>query len=191
MNLEPTKNTKLILKRFAKLVTAIDNKFFYAVMGGIAVDGYAKKLTRNHPDVDILIFRSDLEKIERILKKLGYPYKKFSHPRETNYKYKIRTNDPDWTFTFQVIDKKPGNKFEIGFYRNPHMIYPISLIKPPKFLVLNNIRFPAISKTLLIKLKQNEIDFFEKLKERDPKKYHLKREQKHLNCLQDVKILNN
>ena len=40
------------MKKLSEFVEAVDNDFFYVVMGGISVDGFVGRLTRNHPDVD-------------------------------------------------------------------------------------------------------------------------------------------
>lgn len=189
MKFKPDLKTKQVLKRFSELIEAIGDQFFYTAMGGIAVDGHAGRLTRNHPDVDMLVFRNDLKAVEKVLDQLGYPHERFGHPKEPGFEYKIRTNDPDWTFTFQIIDQKPGQKFEISFYRDPHMVYPLSFIKPPVWLTLEEVHFPAVSKKFLTKLKENEVSFFKKLKKENPEKYRLKRKDKHAQCLHDIRLL--
>ena len=183
------KQTFSILENFGKLVSKIDNQFFFVVMGGIAVDGYAGKLTRNHSDVDMLIFRNDLEEIEVVLKKLGHTTKRFSHPQKPSLEYKVQTGDKNHIFSFQIVDKVDDKNFEISFYRNLKMTYPLSYIKPPIWLKLEGVKFPAVSKKMLTKLKENEVEFFEKLKKDNPKKYLSKRKQKHQNALHDLKTL--
>lgn len=177
-----------VIEKLKELVDEINDKFFYTVFGGIAVDGYAGKITRAHPDVDMIIFRKDLEKTEQVLSDLGYEHKRFSHPKESNLDYKMQTGDEDHLFSFQIADRTDDN-FEISFYRDPRMLFPLSLIKPPVWLELEGVRFPAVSREILIKLKENEVEFFEKLKMLDPEKYQNKRKQKHLNTLHDSKLL--
>ena len=151
-------------------------------MGGVAVDGYAGGWTRDHQDVDLLIFRKDLERAENALRKLGYPYQEFTHPKDGSLVYKIRTDDPDRTFSFQILDKRGDGEFEVSFYRDLRLVFPMSYIKPVNWLKLEGIRFPAISKDFLIKLKQNEIKNFKKF-------IPEKRMGKYLNCLRDIKLL--
>jgi hypothetical protein len=187
MKFNPNNKTRQILMKLSEFVLEAENKFFYTVMGGIAVDGYAGKLTRNHPDVDMLIFRQDIKKLESVLEKLNYAFEYFDHPQEPGFKYKIKTRDA--ALSFQIIDEKADNKFEISFYRDLQLTYPMNFIKPQSWLELGRVRFPAVSKQFLIKLKENEIEFFEKLKKDNPAKYRLKRKAKHLNCLQDLVLL--
>lgn len=189
MKFNSNRKTKKVLKKLSEFINATSNKFHFAVMGGIAVDGYVGNLTRNHPDVDMFIFREELEKVEEVLEKLGYRYKRFTHPRKSGLEYKMQTGDKSHLFSFQILDQVGKDKFEISFYRDPHLIFPISFIKPPNWLILEGVRFPAASKKLLIELKQNELNFFEKLKKKDPEKYKIKRKDKHLNCLRDIKLL--
>ena len=153
-----------LLNKFKELVGIIDKEFFFVVIGGFAVDGYVGKITRNHPDVDFIIFRKDLEKAEQILDELGYQHKRFTHPKEKKLEYKMQTGDEDHLFSLQIADMVDKDKFEISFYRDPHMIFPLSYIKPPNWLELEGVRFPAVSKKFLIEMKENEIKFFEKLK---------------------------
>lgn len=191
MNNKPDINTKDVLKAFSELIEEIGKQFFYVTMGGIAVDGYAGKITRDHPDVDMLIFREDLVKAENILKELGYECKRFTHPVEQTLEYKMQTGDEDHLFSFQILDSVDNDNFIMSFYRDLHSIFPNNQIKPPTWLVLENVRFPAVSREFLIKLKKNEVLFFEKLKVSDPEKYLLKRKEKHLKCLHDINFLEN
>lgn len=189
MKFKPNSKTKRILKKFSEFVNATDNNFFYVVMGGIAIDGYTGKLTRNHPDVDMLVFREDLKKAENILEELGYFHKRFTRPDETSFVYKMQTGDENHVFSFQVLDQVGDDKFGISFYRDPHMEFPMSFIKPPTWLTLESTRFPSVSKEFLIRLKENEITFFEKLKKEGSERYRSKRKNKHLKCLHDIKLL--
>lgn len=178
-----------VLEKFEKLVNEINDQFFFCVMGGIAVDGYAGKITRNHPDVDMIVFRDDLEKAEEVLEDLGYKHKRFTHPKESALEYKMQTGDEDHLFSFQIADLADEDKLKISFYRDLHMNFPLSYIKPPHYLELEGVKFPAVSKKLLIELKKDEIEFFEELKKSDPEKYQKKRKQKHLNTIHDLNIL--
>lgn len=189
MPFKPNKETSELVKRFSRLIRKIGDKCFYATFGGLAIDGHAGRLTRNHDDVDMLCFREDVGVIEGCLSNLGYPHEQFVHPQEPDFIYKIRTNDKDRSFTFQMVDQKPKDKFEITFYRFPHLVYPVSYIKPPDWLKLEGLHLPAVKKEFLIKLKTKEIDFFEKEKKENPTKYYSKHEQKHLHCLHDIKLL--
>ncbi|MBU0569426.1 nucleotidyltransferase family protein [Patescibacteria group bacterium] len=190
MKYKVNEKTAEVLRKFSVLMNSIGNNFFFVVMGGIAVDGYAGKLTRNHPDVDMLIFRKDLGKAEEVLEALGYTTKRFTHPKDSNLEYKVQTGNKDHLFSFQIIDKIDDKNFEISFYRNLHLVFPLSYIKPPTWLKLEGVKFPAVSKKMLTKLKENEVQFFEKLKKNDLKKYLSKRKQKHINTLYDLKTLN-
>jgi len=182
MKFKPNKKTLNVIGRFSELIEVIADKFYWVTMGGIAVDAYAGRLTRDHPDVDILVFRNDLERAENAFKGLGYPYQEFTHPKDNSLVYKVQTDDPDRTFSFQIMDKKGDEEFEVSFYRDLRLVFPISYIKPVTWLNLEGVRFPAVSKEFLIKLKQNEIKNFKKFK---PKK----RLNKYLNCLKDIKLL--
>ena len=178
-----------LLKRFKKLIEKIDDKFFYAVMGGVAVDGYVGKLTRNHHDVDMIIFREDVDRAETVLDDLGYKPKRFTHPEKPNLEYKMQTGDEDHLFSFQILDRIDNDKFEISFYRDPYLVFPLHYIKTPTWLELEGIKFPVVSKEFLIKLKENELMFFEKLKRNNREKYEEKRKQKHINSLHDLELL--
>jgi hypothetical protein len=117
-----------VIEKLKELVDALDSKFFYVVFGGIAVDGYIGKITRNHPDVDMIIFRDDLEKAEQVLIDFRHKHKRFNHPKESDLVYKMQTGDEDHLFSFQIVDPVGEDKFEISFYRDPHMIFPLSYI---------------------------------------------------------------
>ncbi|OGM59541.1 hypothetical protein A2955_01215 [Candidatus Woesebacteria bacterium RIFCSPLOWO2_01_FULL_37_19] len=188
MSFKPNRKTKLIMKKLSEFVEAVDNDFFYVVMGGISVDGFVGRLTRNHPDVDFSIFRKDLDKAEKVLGKLGYKNKRFFHPDDPTLEYKMQTGDEEHDFSFQVLDPK-GDNFEISFYNFPRMRFPISLVKPVTLLTLEGVKYPSVTKDLLIKLKENQISHFNKLKTKDPKKYKLKRKDDHLKSLHDLKLL--
>lgn len=186
----PRETSLGVISKLGEFVENIDDKFFYTVMGGIAIDGYVGKITRNHPDVDMIIFREDLEKTEQVLEDLGYKHKRFTHPKKSGLEYKMQTGDEDHLFSFQIADFVDKDKFEISFYRDLHMIFPLSYINPSITLELEGVRFPAVSKEMLTKLKESEIKFFEKLKKQDLEKYEIKRKQQHLNALHDLELLN-
>lgn len=189
MKYKADKKTKKVLLKLSKFVKAVDSSFFYTVMGGISIDGYYGKLTRNHHDVDFLIFREDLEKAEAILDKLGYKHKRFTHPDDSNLEYKMQTGNENHIFSFQVIDRVGKNDFEISFYRDLQMKFPISLIRPASWLKLEGVKFPAVSKILLLKLKKNEAKFYENLKKEDLEKYLSKRKDNHTKNLHDIELL--
>jgi hypothetical protein len=178
-----------LFDNFKELIEKIEGKFFFVVVGGIAVDGYSGRISRDHPDVDIIIFRKDLAKAEKVLDNLGYKHKRFLHPKEPSLEYKMQTGDEDHLFSFQIADMVDRDKFEISFYRDPHMIFPLSYIKPSRFLELEGVNFPAVSKEFLIKLKENEIEFYEELKVSDLEKYEKKGKQKHLNTIRDLELI--
>lgn len=182
------RNTDEIIENIKKLVDGIDEQFYFATMGGIAVDGYIGKFTRHHPDADFIIFREDLEKAEEVLGKLGYLCRRITHPKKFEFEYKMQTGNDDHLFSFQILDLVGSDNFEISFYRDLQMDFPLSLIKSPVWLELKGVKFPAVSKEFLIKLKENELNFFEKLKVSDPKKYK-KRKQKYLITLHDLQLL--
>jgi hypothetical protein len=178
-----------LLDKFEDLIKKIDREFFFVVMGGIAVDGYAGKITRYHPDVDIIIFREDLEKAEQVLSRLSYRHKRFIHPKDRSLEYKMQTGDEDHLFSFQIADLVGKDIFEISFYRNLRKVFALSYIKPPNWLELEGVKFPAVSKEMLTELKINEDSFFNELKISNREKYESKRKQKHLNTLHDIKLL--
>lgn len=191
MKFNPNDRTKRVLKKLSEFIGTVNKELFFVVMGGIAVDGYVGEVTRSHPDVDMLIFREDIESVENILISLGYLPKKFNHPKEADFIYKMQTRYKDHLLSFQILDKVGKNQFEISFYRDPHLVFPLSFIKPPKWLTLEGVYFPVVSKEFLIELKEREIDFYEKLKREDFEKYKLKRKKDHLKILHDIKFLHN
>lgn len=197
MNSIINQKTVDILNRLSIFCQAIDNKFFFAVFGGWAVDGHLGKITRDHPDIDCLCWREDVAVIEKILTDLNYPFEEFGLPNEPNFIYKICTNDK--LFTFQIIDpvrnvfyngvdKKPNEQFEISFYRFPHLVYPLKYLAIT-LANLNGINYPIVSKEFLIDLKQREVDFYAKEKKDNPEKYNSEHQKKHFNCEQDLNYL--
>ncbi|MFC1723075.1 NUDIX domain-containing protein [Nanoarchaeota archaeon] len=56
-----------------EFINALDKQnIHYSVIAGYGLDGKRGKLSRRHQDLDILIKKDDLEKLESILKELGY-----------------------------------------------------------------------------------------------------------------------
>lgn len=191
MKYKADKKTRNVLLNLSKFVEMADSDFFYTVIGGIAIDGHHGSLTRSHHDVDFLIFRDDLNKVEVILDNLGYKHKRFTHPNDSNLEYKMQTGNENHVFSFQIIDRVGRDDFEISFYRDLQMRFPVSLIQPVTWLNLGSVKFPAVSKKFLVKLKENEIKFYEKLKKQDMEKYKSKREGSYQKSLHDIKLLKN
>ena len=139
-------NTVKLLYKFEKLTKEL-GKIFYVVMGGIAIDGYAGRLTREHPDVDLLIFRKDLEPVEKVLEKLGYKHIRYKHPSNPGLEYKMQTGKgKNHIFSFQILDKVGEHSFKISFYRDANIEFPVKFIKPQHWLELESVKFPAVSK---------------------------------------------
>lgn len=179
--------TQRILNNFERLINEIDNKFFYAVFGGFAVDAYVGKITRKHPDVDLFCFRKDVQKVNNTFRNLGYKYENCSHPQEKEYIYKINTMDKH--FTFHIIDEFSSDKIEVGFYHFPHLVFPKNFVYPPTYKNLGGLMFPVVSKKFLIELKKNEVDFYEKEKLQKPLKYNKRHKMKNKNSISDLKLL--
>ncbi len=188
MNFTINQKTIDIIKRLSAFYQEIDNKVFFVIFGGWAVDGCLGKVTRPHLDIDCICWRRDLPVIKESLANLGYSCEEFGLPNEPTFIYKIFTSDK--IFTFQIIDKKPNEQFEISFYRFPHLLYPIKYLEITK-ANLNGINYPIVSEEFLINLKQREIDFYEKEKRDNPEKYSPEHQKKHFNCGQDFSLLKN
>lgn len=186
MNFTINQKTIDILEKLSDFCKAIDDKIFFAVFGGWAVDGHIGRITRHHPDIDCLCWRKDLPVIKESLASFSYSYEEFGLPNEPTFIYKICTSDK--IFTFHIIDEKPAQQFEISFYYLPHLRYPLEYLKV-ELANLNGINYPIVSKEFLIDLKQKEIDFYKKEKESNSHKYNSKHQTKHFNCEQDFNLL--
>ncbi|MBW1853795.1 MAG: hypothetical protein JRJ00_03805 [Deltaproteobacteria bacterium] len=114
-----------------ELITALENhNIWYRVVGGLAVDGLSKKLTRIHDDIDIIIDEAQLKDIQEIF------------------------GIPDELYPHKLLFYFSGIKVEMGrFIRNEcrflHHTWPKGLIKAQKAF-LRGITFNVPSPTLLL-----------------------------------------
>ena len=80
--------TEVTLSRLNEFLKELEkNKIKYIVIAGFGLDGKRGFQTRSHQDLDVLCLKKDLQKLEVIIKKLGYSGEKF------NDLYKLRRTD--------------------------------------------------------------------------------------------------
>lgn len=174
----PKQNTINRLADLEKISSIIDeNKIYYCVIGGFAVDGYHGQLSRNHADVDVVCYDYNFSAIEKILN-IRFESKALKDEKEP-YKY---YND-DKTLSFNVL-KKINNKISIAFWYLGHLKYPQDFFNRTR-VTLGKVSFYAINKNSLVYLKERqrdiEVNYLEKPKHKE----------KYDACCRDLKILKN
>lgn len=163
------KNEKVlkILQEFLNHLPSICQIYIF---GGLAVDGYKGKLTRNHDDIDFICWRKDVKTVQDIIKRMGFGIKTSPHPENPKKVCSFVIDDKSEIITFQIIDKKPNDSFEINFWHFPHQVMNIKLLGP-KYLTLEAVTFPAVSLELLSFFHNNASKYFEKIKKNNPELY--------------------
>ncbi len=179
-------NTRL-LEELGKLVDLLQERVSVVVFGGLAVDGYHGKISREHSDVDLICRRRDIDEVRDVLKGLGYETELFAHPEYPELIYKMNTLDSAKTFGCQIVDELPENKFEISFWHFPRQVFSLDWLDPNK-VDINGVTFPVVAIEFVKELKAMECNFYESLREGDRDRF-IKRETKYNNCLHDLEIL--
>ena len=182
-----SERTYAIAKRHAKLLEVVPANCPLITFGGWAVDCYAGKITRDHPDVDYLCPRKQINELEVALGRLDYPYELCALPSERNFFYKLITTDKDHTFTFHIVDKLEKCAFEMSLYHFPHYIMSSNDYRSCP-MILEGYRFNCIPKDFLLFIKQREVRFRED-KRSDRLEHDVKYRKKHENAKHDVLIL--
>lgn len=164
------KNEKVlsVLKEFLIKIPSTSKVYIF---GGLAVDGHRGKITRDHDDIDLICWRKDVKTVQKIIRKMGYGIKTSHHPENPKLVYSFVSTDKKNLITFQIIDKKPNNSFEINFWHFPHQILPTKLLGPA-YLTLEKTTFPAVTTKLLYKFNKNAGKYFKKIKKTNPKLYN-------------------
>ncbi|HJN84717.1 MAG TPA: hypothetical protein QF873_00165 [Patescibacteria group bacterium] len=176
-----------LLKVLNIFLNALPGNTQVFVFGGFSVDGHHGKLTRNHSDVDLICWRKDVDDVCSTLEDIGYLTEVFPHPQDSKLIYKINSTDDDKTFGIQIIDEAPDSQFQISFWHFLKQLYQVDLLGPVN-VSLDGTKFPSVSVEFTRLLKEQECAFYEKLRTQDPTRY-AKREAKHMNCLDDLKVL--
>ena len=176
------------LKILSLLVAGLKNKCYFAVFGGLAVDAYYGRITRFHDDLDLICWREDVPTIRKELKRLGYKTKLYFHPQEKKLIYKLCTTDKNKTYTFQIADRKGKDNFKISFWLYAHLIFPIKYLSV-KWKQINSVKFPVVTKELLTKLKQKQVEFYMSKKAVNIEKYLFKQNKNYLKAIHDLKLL--
>ena len=156
-------------------------------MGGLALDGHFGKMSRKHDDADLICWRKDVDTVKGALKKLGYEIEVNRFTDESNLEYGFETTDEEHIMSFNIIDEKPNDSFEISFYHFPRLIFPKKILGP--FMVsLEGVTFPAVDPELLRVFNRNACEYLDRLKKDNPELYN-RLGYKIDNILNDRKLL--
>ncbi|MBU2530122.1 MAG: hypothetical protein KKD35_03690 [Elusimicrobia bacterium] len=180
-----TRNSLLELK---KLLSALPKSCPVYIIGGLAIDGYMGKLTREHNDADLLCWRKDIETIKSALKKIGFKTKIHYLKDETKKAYYIETNEENPIISFLVMDKVPNNSFEISIGKNLHQVFPKKYLSSKK-VVINDVKFPVVGLELLDYFNKKTKANLNRIKKENPKLYSILG-LKIINNNHDRKLLN-
>jgi hypothetical protein len=182
------KKNEKVLKTLKEFLNQLPTDCKVYIFGGLAVDGFRGKLTRNHDDIDFICWRKDVKKVQHIIKKMGFGIKTSPHPENPRKVCSFVSDDKNEIITFQIIDKKPNDRFEINFWHFPHQVFKNSILGP-KNLTLDSVTFPSVTIKLLSIFHENASKYFEKIKQTNPELYkHLGYKLK--NHSHNVKIIN-
>lgn len=164
------KKNEKVLKTLKEFLDQIPSNCQIFVFGGLAIDGYQGKLTRNHDDIDFICWRKDVKTVQKIIKKMGFGIKTSPHPENPRKVCSFVSEDKNEIITFQIIDKKPNDSFEINFWHFPHQVLNNKMLGPNS-LTLDTVTFPAVSIKLLSMFHGNASKYFEKIKNINPELY--------------------
>jgi len=142
------------------------------VMGGLALDGHCGHVSRRHDDADLICWRKDVKIVKEALKKMGYKIKENYFVDQPKVAYRFETDEENPAISFNIIDEKPNNSFEISLGKALHQVFPKKFLGPIK-VVLEGIKFPAVDYQLLDALNKNAGQWFERTKKENPKLYKM------------------
>ena len=153
-----------------KLLHALPKSCPVYVMGGLALDGHFGKLSRKHDDADLICWRKDVDAVKGALKKFGYEIEANTFPDNPDLEYRFETTDDDHIISFNIIDERPNDSFEISFYHFPKQVFPKRILGPV-MVSLDGVTFPAVGSELLRVFNKNASIYLDRVKNDKPELY--------------------
>jgi hypothetical protein len=160
--------------KFKELIQAVEKaKLKYVIIGGFAVDGKRRKLTRPHHDIDIIFLKKDEAKVEKLLKDLHYS---LVNKYDDNYKLKASDGTKLDLYLVEVDDEKGISKGKTSTYTFPKEMVATDLEKGTIDGVLFTISGNAMTKRLgLDSANEADHDFCSKMNGDEKKMGKIKR----------------
>lgn len=180
-----TRNSLLELK---KILSVLPKSCHVYVIGGLAIDGYMGKFTREHNDVDLMCRRKDIEIIKNALKKIGYKTRSHYFKDDPQKAYYVETDEENPIISFLIMDKLPNDFFEISIGKNLHQIFSKKYLGSKK-VIINGTEFPVADFKLLDYLNKKTKANLNRIKQENPKLYSVLG-LKIINNHHDRKLLN-
>lgn len=158
------------LSELKKLLAILPKSTEFYVMGGLALDGHFGKISRRHDDLDLICWRKDIRIFKKALIQIGYKIRENYSEENSKLLRLIETDEEQPAIEVKIIDELPDNCFQFHAKGTFNQIFPKKLLGPKKVL-LDGLKFPAISIQLIADLNNLNRQNLKKIKKENPKLY--------------------